>query len=261
MQAYYTVRHAFPARVGEYRQIYLDSLKVADELCGLANTQNRQHSVECLGRAFEEMNRRWELIITGFTDRNALEEIRMPVEEKILVQRQLRTRSFLSANAAEDGIYGTGMRSAVSQFQQANGLVANGFVGVETAHSILGRTVVTSAQNTQPARANYPQQTLSRNESKIHNDRRAMLFWEIAFWFFIFNFLISGLGVMWVDGKLSGQERYTSTPISMAYRKFKAYIFCFITFSIIFISFLYYAVYYSGAADHCVAIDACWRGP
>ena len=137
MQAYYTVRHAFPARVGEYRQTYLDSLKAADELCGLANTQNRQHSVECLGRAFEEMNRRWELIITGFSDRSALEEIRISVDDKILIQRQLRSRNFLTANAAEDGIYETGMRSAISQFQRANGFPASGFLGIETARALL----------------------------------------------------------------------------------------------------------------------------
>ena len=171
MQTYYTVRHAFPSRVGEYRQIYLDSLKAADDLCGLANTQNRQQSIECLGRAFEELNRRWESIIAGFSDRSALNEIQISVDDKILIQRQLRSRSFLPGNAAEDGIYGTGVRSAISQFQRANGFAVSGFLSGETARALLPSSTppqfsTTNDQSRTPVQTQTSTRSLNLDDEK-----------------------------------------------------------------------------------------------
>ena len=105
--------------------------------CGLprASTSAAQppaSAVGCVGMAYEQQRAAWLSRLSG----PASQEAMRPLERHLQLQRELQALGYLPSTSIIDGVYGTGMRSAVVNWQRSTGLEATGFLSDDDARRL-----------------------------------------------------------------------------------------------------------------------------
>jgi peptidoglycan hydrolase-like protein with peptidoglycan-binding domain len=80
----------------------------------------------------------------------AAEEARRPNFSHRNLQQRLKDLGYLPENAIIDGIYGTGTRSAIRNFQQANNIIIDGFMSDATQRALMNNSRPLSQSATSP---------------------------------------------------------------------------------------------------------------
>jgi peptidoglycan hydrolase-like protein with peptidoglycan-binding domain len=66
----------------------------------------------------------------------ALDEANRPIQDQVALQTRLQSLGFLSAQAQMDGVFGTGTRAAIKQWQTSVGRQPTGLLGVDDAQAL-----------------------------------------------------------------------------------------------------------------------------
>lgn len=154
MQAYYTLRHAQPARQQELRNQFTSRIQALVRDCSTEQVRASGSQPTCVTQAFGNLGDFWIQQLQQTGNAAALEEARQPVEQFVGAQRALRERGFLPDSAVLDGVYGSGTRDAVARFQAERGISSNGFLTGATLAALGGssgsRTSAPAAQASSP---------------------------------------------------------------------------------------------------------------
>ena len=154
MQAYYTLRHAQPARQQELRNQFTSRIQALVRDCSTEQVRASGSQPTCVTQAFGNLGDFWIQQLQQTGNAAALEEARQPVEQFVGAQRALRERGFLPDSAVLDGVYGSGTRDAVARFQAERGIASGGFLTGATLAALGGspgsRTSAPAAQASSP---------------------------------------------------------------------------------------------------------------
>jgi hypothetical protein len=138
MQAYYTLRHAQPARQQELRNQFTSRIQALVRDCSTEQVRASGSQPTCVAQAFGNLRDSWIQQLQQTGNAAALEEARQPVEQFVDAQRVLRTRGFLPDSAVLDGVYGSGTRDAIARFQAERGIASSGFLTGATLAALGG---------------------------------------------------------------------------------------------------------------------------
>jgi peptidoglycan hydrolase-like protein with peptidoglycan-binding domain len=90
------------------------------------------------------------LLWKGMLQGAALEEANRPIQDQVALQTRLQTLGFLPAQAQMDGVFGTGTRAAIKQWQTSVGRPPTGLLAADDALALLGATA-SAGSNSSPA--------------------------------------------------------------------------------------------------------------
>ncbi len=129
-QAYFALlRQVGDSGKGELKQAELQFLEAVQQQCGIPRTgpvvPQSEASRNCVKNAYEKQRSIWVSRLTSLS----LEEADRPVERHIALQRSLQQLGFLPADAVIDGVYGTGTRQAIAEWQRSLNRNATGLLG------------------------------------------------------------------------------------------------------------------------------------
>jgi uncharacterized protein len=136
-QAYFALlRQVGDAGKGELKQEELQFLETVQQQCGIPRSgpvvPQSEASRNCVKTAYEKQRSVWVSRLTSLS----LEEADRPIERHIALQRSLQQLGFLPADAIIDGVYGTGTREAISQWQRSHNRSVTGALGDDDAQAL-----------------------------------------------------------------------------------------------------------------------------
>ena len=179
IQAYYTLRHALPSEVGEFRQQYISIIRRIEAECSLSILQNQEETKNCIFIHLSNMRDSWNNRILYTNNQAAIDEQRIDLSRKIQLQTILQSRGYISPAAGIDGIFGSGARGAITQFQRENGIAVTGLMGRETAERLLSSSQVYSRQ-AMPAQLDQSPRQPSSIQSNQNNEDKNII-WVVIF--------------------------------------------------------------------------------
>jgi uncharacterized protein len=163
MQVYYTLRHAQPDRQQELRTQFTTRIQTLVRECSTEQVRASGTQSACVARELGELRTFWLQQLERLGNAAALEEARLPPGHVIGSQQALKARNFLPAEAVVDGVFGSGGRQAIAQFQAERGIPSTGFLTTATAESLRNQSNATApippATEQQQQRARTPPQT------------------------------------------------------------------------------------------------------
>jgi hypothetical protein len=145
MQVYYTLRHAQPERHQELRNQFTTRIQALVRECSTEQVRASGTQSACVARALVELRTFWLQQLERLGNAAALEEARLPPGHFIGSQQALTARNFLPAEAVLDGVFGSGGRQAISQFQAERGIPSTGFLTAATAESLRSQPNATAS--------------------------------------------------------------------------------------------------------------------
>lgn len=134
VQAYYALRQ----EVGEsgWQALKVEAVEFENralQQCGIPLTGPLPaigpNMVPCLSTQYEQQRIAWFSRLSA----PASEEARRPIEQHITLQRDLQKLSYLPATEKIDGVYGAATRTAISAWQQSQGIALTGFISDSNA--------------------------------------------------------------------------------------------------------------------------------
>jgi Putative peptidoglycan binding domain len=121
---------------GELKQQELQFLEAVQQQCGIprsgAVVPQSEASRNCVKNAYEKQRSIWVSRLTSLS----LEEANRPIERHIALQRSLQQLGLLLADAIIDGVYGTGTRQGISQWQRSQSRNVTGVLGDADAQAL-----------------------------------------------------------------------------------------------------------------------------
>lgn len=90
----------------------------------------------CVIPLYQQQITLWKGMLNGA----ALEEANRPIQDQVALQTRLQAMGFLPAQAQMDGVFGTGTRAAIKQWQTGVGRLPTGLLGDADAQALLGST-------------------------------------------------------------------------------------------------------------------------
>lgn len=153
VQTYYALRRAVgPDGQKPLKSRLLSFIVNTRQTCGLPPVEPKRDQSEvplpataasCVAAAYDRQRAIWVRKLSG----PAAEEAARAPEQNIALQGKLKALGFMPKDAAVDGVFGTGTRTALLAWQHTTGRPETGFFGDEDAAGLLGAAAVSSPQD------------------------------------------------------------------------------------------------------------------
>lgn len=142
LQIYYVLRHALPGQLADLRRGFLDFHRDIISSCSLpgrgpVDAGQLSAARSCIGGHYQRQTIIYMKEVIDTQNAAAAEEARRPHLSHRNLQQRLKDLGYLPENAIIDGIYGTGTRSAIRNFQQINNIVIDGFMSDATQRALV----------------------------------------------------------------------------------------------------------------------------
>ena len=143
VQTYYALRASPGADLKQLRSEFLSFVVQTRQECGLppvepdrdqSGVSVPQSAAACVAADYDGERDHWLVFLRG----SAAEEANRAPEANVALQARLQATGYLPSSTMIDGIFGTGVREAISRWQRASGRPDTGFLGDSDAAALLG---------------------------------------------------------------------------------------------------------------------------
>ncbi|MBW6396392.1 peptidoglycan-binding protein [Roseomonas sp. HJA6] len=138
VQPLYVLRHLQVERASEFRQQAVQLHRTVITACGIplqgaVDAADLPRLRSCITVNYRNQRASWLRQLRQADNSSATEEAERDISGHIALQRLLKDRGFLPQDAVVDGVYGPATRSAISRFQAAHNLRADGLMSQASA--------------------------------------------------------------------------------------------------------------------------------
>ncbi len=140
-QPYYVLRHLRPELRDELKQEAIDNTRRVLGECrlpggGTVSPAAVKAAVPCVAKLYRGQRDSWRARVVAETNGLGRDEATRPATEHLQLEQALQLAGFLPAETVLDGVFGAKTRAAITSFQNAEGLPADGLMTVATAERL-----------------------------------------------------------------------------------------------------------------------------
>lgn len=145
LRPYYVLRFSAPDQRNSLKQDAVAFTQSVLQTCGIPEKGTVSNAiikkaVPCVATEYRRQRDQWQAQMAQAAPASAQDETGRPLDEHVQLQKLLQDMGYIPAAEKADGIYGAGTRTAISTFQTAENIAADGLLSEETAQRLFQRS-------------------------------------------------------------------------------------------------------------------------
>lgn len=156
LRPYYVLRFSAPDQRSTLKQDAVAFTQSVLQTCGIpdkgaVSNAALKKAVPCVAAEYRRQRDLWQAQMAQSAPVSARDETGRSLDEHVQLQKLLQEIGYIPATEKADGIYGAGTRTAISNFQNAENMTADGLLSDETAQRLLQKSAQSAAGGSDPS--------------------------------------------------------------------------------------------------------------